>query len=259
MYVCMCVCREVSIWSKFGPFRGYYLVQVGVIIWSKFVLAYLYSGFKPFFAHSVLILCAFFVPNFFVFKKGCNNWFFFKFLCFKFNFWKVSFLCLLKHYKIEVSNIFVFVVARDEKKQTNNDIWNFWICFFPKMAVSWRRSVFQTLVCWNPYFYSVLGCALFGPSCQKREFLDPLPKKTCLIDSWKALFFGIFGFVFFWFFFCFFFVFICFCFLFGGFKGQMRWPQGPHHLALNPPYLFCFILRGSRVRWGGPKGHLTWP
>ena len=38
---------------------------------------------------------------------------------------------------------------------------------------------------------------------------------------------------------CFFFVF-CFFFLFGGFKGQVRWPKGSHHLALNPPYVFCF-------------------
>ena len=28
---------------------------------------------------------------------------------------------------------------------------------------------------------------------------------------------------------------VFFCF-FGGFKGQVRWPKGPPHLALNPPY-----------------------
>ena len=72
-----------------------------------------------------------------------------------------------------------------------------------------------------------------------------------------------------------FFVFVVFCFysflfVFGGFKGQVRWPKGPHHLALNPPYLFCFLLfvlfggvlfffEGLRVRRGGPKGRLTWP
>ena len=44
-------------------------------------------------------------------------------------------------------------------------------------------------------------------------------------------------------FFCFFF----FCFLFfWRVKGQMRWPKGPPHLALNPPYLFlllfCFVF-----------------
>ena len=46
------------------------------------------------------------------------------------------------------------------------------------------------------------------------------------------------------FFFVSFFVFFSFCFCFGGFKGQVRWPKGPPHLALNPPYLlfFCFFL-----------------
>ena len=32
-----------------------------------------------------------------------------------------------------------------------------------------------------------------------------------------------------------------FCF-FGGFKGQVRWPKGPPHLALNRPYLFIFLV-----------------
>ena len=27
-----------------------------------------------------------------------------------------------------------------------------------------------------------------------------------------------------------------FLFFFGGFHGQVRWPKGPPHLALNPPY-----------------------
>ena len=31
---------------------------------------------------------------------------------------------------------------------------------------------------------------------------------------------------------------VCF---FGGSKGQVRWPEGPPHLALNPPYLFIFF------------------
>ena len=40
---------------------------------------------------------------------------------------------------------------------------------------------------------------------------------------------------------CFFlFVFFCFCFFGGGFKGQVRWPKGPPHLALNPRY-FLFV------------------
>ena len=52
-----------------GFFGSYYLVQVGfleVIIWSKFVFStYKNSGFKrSVFAHSVIILCFFFVPNY---------------------------------------------------------------------------------------------------------------------------------------------------------------------------------------------------
>ena len=41
--------------------------------------------------------------------------------------------------------------------------------------------------------------------------------------------------------FCFFF-FFCLVFCFGGFKGQVRWPRGPPHLALNPPYLFFWVF-----------------
>ena len=33
-----------------------------------------------------------------------------------------------------------------------------------------------------------------------------------------------------------------FCFFLGGFKGQVRWPKGPPHLALNPPNLFLFFF-----------------
>ena len=44
-------------------------------------------------------------------------------------------------------------------------------------------------------------------------------------------------------------LFYCFCFFvvffvsFGGFKGQVRWPKGPPHLVLNPPY-FLFVFFG---------------
>ena len=40
-----------------------------------------------------------------------------------------------------------------------------------------------------------------------------------------------------------FYCFCVFCFLFfGGFKGQVRWPKGPPHLALNPPYFYFFLF-----------------
>ena len=38
-----------------------------------------------------------------------------------------------------------------------------------------------------------------------------------------------------------FFCFLFFCFFVGGFKGQVRWPKGPPHLALKPSlFSFCF-------------------
>ena len=52
-------------------------------------------------------------------------------------------------------------------------------------------------------------------------------------------------FFFFLFFLCFCFCFFVFVFLFLfflGFKGQVRWPFGPPHLALNPPYVFFFVF-----------------
>ena len=46
-------------------------------------------------------------------------------------------------------------------------------------------------------------------------------------------------------FFCFLLLFfVCFCFVcfLGGFTGQVRWPKGPPHLALSPPYFICFVF-----------------
>ena len=73
------------------------------------------------------------------------------------------------------------------------------------------------------------------------------------------VFFFVVGLLMVFLFFCFLFVFsfssFCFfslvvvffvsCFLFfvfGGFKGQVRWPKGPPHLALNPPLFACVFL-----------------
>ena len=55
VYMYIYICCEVIIWAKFGHFRCYYLGQVGVIIWAKLFLAYKNSGFKRFFAHTVII------------------------------------------------------------------------------------------------------------------------------------------------------------------------------------------------------------
>ena len=113
------------------------------------------------------------------------------------------------------------------------------------MAVSWRLSVFLKLVCWNPYIYSVLGVRAFWAKLSKKRncWTPPSKKKKILTDNWILVSLGSFcifvGFLFsplFLFFSFFVFVFIW------GFKGQVRWPEGLPHLALNPPYLFSFIF-----------------
>ena len=84
------LCGEVMIWSKFGPFRGYYLVQVGVIIWSKFVFQPIFTIVSGAFETLSHLFVCFLCPiiwqfsklAFFKKKKGA----FFKVLCFKFNF-----------------------------------------------------------------------------------------------------------------------------------------------------------------------------
>ena len=60
-----------------------------------------------------------------------------------------------------------------------------------------------------------------------------------LFCGWMLLFLFLF---FFFSVFCVFFVFSLFFSLFGGFKGQVRWPEGPPHLALNPPYFFVVLF-----------------
>ena len=55
IHIYIYICCEVIIWAKFGHFRCYYLGQAGVIIWAKLFLAYKNSGFKRFFAHTVII------------------------------------------------------------------------------------------------------------------------------------------------------------------------------------------------------------
>ena len=99
----------------------------------------------------------------------------------------------------------MFLLLKEEKKG-KNDNWNFWIWFFcPKMAVSWRISLFQKMPCWNPIFIVLFGCALFGPICQKRETLGTHQKvKRLIIEK-----------LFFWYFWCFlFFLSTCLSFFF---------------------------------------------
>ena len=115
----------------------------------------------------------------------------------------------------------------------------------------------------KPLFLQLFLVHVFWPSCQKREILDTHRRKEKKTDNWKALFL-----VFCVFFVLFFLSFFAFCFLlfFCGFKGQVRWPFGPPHLALNPPYLvfYLFFFGGGGglfffLGGGGFKGQVKWP
>ena len=95
------------------------------------------------------------------------------------------------------------------------------------MAVLWRISAFQKNLPDTPIFIVFFGWALFGSRCQKRDFEKP-PKKRKIWLITEKLFFGIFA------------------VFFGG--------------GASFFLFFCwFFLEGLRVKWGGPKGHLTWP
>ena len=142
------------------------------------------------------------------------------------------------------------------------EIYKFWV-FWSK------NGRFVTHICFpkkkdpeTPIFIVFFGFRLSGPRCQKREILKSHPKKRKFSLITEKLIFEYFlcflVFFSFFFFFCFFVCFVLFLCFFGGFKGHVRWPEGPPHLALNHPYLFfvlffffCFFvvfLEGLRVR-----------
>ena len=101
---------------------------------------------------------------------------------------------------------------------------------------------FPKKVCWNPFFIVFFGCALFGPSCQKREIWDTHPKKRKIFtDNWKAhfwVFFVFSCFFLFFVFFCFFLFFVVFCVSFGGFKGHVTRATS---LGPKPSLFICFF------------------
>ena len=103
---------------------------------------------------------------------------------------------------------------------------------FSKVCVT--HNSFQKKSCWNLYFYSVVWVHAFWAKVSKKGNFEKTPKKKPkLTDNWKAPFLVFLCFFVASFFSCF----SCF-FLF---------------------VFFCVFLEGLRVRWGGPKGHLTWP
>ena len=143
------------------------------------------------FAHSVIILFFFLAQlsgNFLkiAFQKRAQF-----FLCLSLIFESYPFLCWLKHYQYRgFGNVLCFCCLKKRKKAKNNNSWNFWIWVFgPKMVFRDSSFFFQkknSLL--KPPFCSVLGCALFGPSCQKQEILDTHQKKKPLTDNWKPHF-----------------------------------------------------------------------
>ena len=71
MYVCIYICCEVIIGAKFGHLKGYYLGQVRVIIWAKFVFGLnFYIGFRRF-LQTQLSFCVFWCPIISQFSKNC--------------------------------------------------------------------------------------------------------------------------------------------------------------------------------------------
>ena len=110
------------------------------------------------------------------------------------------------------------------------EIYEFWF-LGPKMAVSWRISAFQKKGPETPVFIVFWGARCLGQGVKKGKFWKATQQKR---KSWlitEKLFFGIFAVILGAFFSC--------NFLF--------------------PFFVFFFLEGLRVRWGGPKGHLTWP
>ena len=192
------------------------------------------------------VSCAHLSANFlkiaFFSKKGAHFGFP-NFLCFKFSFGKISFLGLLKHYKIGVSaNSCIFLAERAKYRQKNSDNWNFWFGVFVQKWPFVTHISFSKNALLKPLFLLVFARVLFWPSSQKREISDTHQKNSLITEK---LFFLVFL--------VFFlsgevarsatslgpkpslFVFCLFGFFFS---------FGPPHLALNPPYLFfvCFVF-----------------
>ena len=151
--------------------------------------------------------------------------------------------------------MFVFVLGREEEDK--NDNWNFWIWVFwvQKWPFCDAQLFFKKLFSESPGFIVFWGVRAFWARLSKKGDFGHPPKERIISLIAEKLFFLVFlcfccspfvssFFSFFCLFVCFLFLLFVF-FLLGGFKGQVRWPEGPPHLALNPPYcffgFFCFL------------------
>ena len=137
---------------------------------------------------------------------------FFNFLCCKFILWKFSLFMFAKHYKIGVSASCCVLLFTEKKKVLEKMITGIsgFGFFLSKNGRFVTRISLSKNALLKPHISIVFwGCALFGPSCQKRETLDTHPRKKTLTDNWKAHFW-----VFFWFFLFFVLFLVFFFFLF---------------------------------------------
>ena len=112
---------------------------------------------------------------------------------------------------------------------------------------------FQKNLAETPIFIVFLGARFFGQVVKKEKFWTPTKNKrkiSLITEKLCFWYFCVFSF------YCS--CFSCSSFVFQfleGLSGQVRWPEGPPHLALNPPYLFLFVLFLFCFCFGPP--HLT--
>ena len=203
--------------------------------WATSFSHYKNRGFRRFLVlnyHFVLFLCPIicqFSKNSLFRKKGAKFGFF-GFPCFKFIFWKFSFLGLLKHYNIMGFSRFLSFFVEGEEKGKKHDNWNFWIwvLFCPKMAGSWCITAFQKTLL-KPLFLSCFLGALFLGQCVKKGNVGHPPKKGKKWLITEKFFWGIFVF--------FVLLFLDFLCLFAFFLGPK-----PSLFTIFCFFLFCFFL-----------------
>ena len=121
------------------------------------------------------------------FKKRVQKLGFSIFCVLSLNFEKYLFRGFAKNtIKIGVSaNFGVFVVEREEKGKKNKMITGIsgFGFFIQKWPFRDAKLFSKKWVAETPIFIVFFGCALFWPSCQKREILDTHQKKKKLTDN----------------------------------------------------------------------------
>ena len=138
------------------------------------------------------------------------------------------------------------------KTKTN---WAHWCCFVQKWLCLKSKLVmfekplffcrFFALDLLTLSFFFLVAFCVFDISCFGCFSLLVVVQKMHQVSTFWRLLHIVFWFLWFHYWLSFgFALFLGGCFL-GGFKGQVRWPNGPPHLALNPPYfggIFFFVF-----------------